>query len=56
MAYTLGLLDTSKSFEETRAAARVNRLAYVHRDSQRFSAIIREPMLAIAADPATKVR
>jgi hypothetical protein len=53
MAYALGLLDTSKSFEETRAAARVNRLAYVHRDSPRFSAMIREPMLALADRRAT---
>lgn len=56
MAYTLGLLDTSKSFEETRAAARVNRLAYEHRASPRFSAMIREPMLALTTDPAIKLR
>jgi hypothetical protein len=54
VAYALGLLDTSKSFEETHAAARVNRLAYVHRDSPRFSALIREPMLALAGASTTK--
>jgi hypothetical protein len=47
MAYNLGLLDTVKSFEETRAAARVNQLAYIHRDSPDFSARIREPILAL---------
>jgi hypothetical protein len=56
MAYALGLLDTSKSFEETRAAARVNPLAYIHRDSPRFSAMIREPILALATDAAVKLR
>jgi hypothetical protein len=56
MAFALGLLDTSKSFEETRVAARVNPLAYVHRDSPRFSAAIREPMLALRTDPATTLR
>jgi hypothetical protein len=56
MAYALGLLDTSKSFEETRTAARVNPLAYTHRDKPRFSAMIREPMLALTTDPATKLR
>jgi hypothetical protein len=56
MAYALGLLDSSKSFEETRAAARVNPLAYVHRNSPRFSAMIREPILALKADATTRVR
>jgi hypothetical protein len=56
MAYTLGLLDTSKSFEETRAAARVNRLAYEHRDSPRFSAMIREPILALAERGQTALK
>lgn len=41
LAYSLGLLDTTKSFEETKAAARVNRLAYIHRESPEFSAKIR---------------
>ncbi len=50
MAYALGLLDTDKSFEETHAAARVNRLAYIHRDSADFSAAIRQPMLALRSD------
>src|SRR4029079_1739659 len=53
MAYALGLLDTGKSFEETHAAARVNRLAYIHRDRADFSAAIRQPMLALRTD-ATK--
>lgn len=56
MAYTLGLLDTERSFEETKAAARVNRLAYVHRESPRFSAEIREPILALAGRSESKVR
>jgi hypothetical protein len=47
LVYELGLLDTSKSFAETKAAARVNRLAYIHRDSRDFSAKIREPVLAL---------
>jgi hypothetical protein len=50
MANTLGLLDTDKSFAETRALARVNRLAYEHRDSPRFSAMIREEQLAANSD------
>ena len=56
MAYALGLLDTSKSFEETRAAARVNLLAYVNRDNPRFSAMIREPILALTTDQTAKLR
>jgi hypothetical protein len=51
MAYELGLLDTSTSFAETRAAARVNALAYRHRESRKFSAEIREPILALAGSP-----
>ena len=47
LVYELGLLDTSKSFAETKAAARVNRLAYIHRDAPDFSAKIREPVLAL---------
>jgi hypothetical protein len=50
VAFELGLLDTDKSFEETRAAARVNALAYEFRNSRRFSAQIRQPILALAAD------
>jgi hypothetical protein len=50
VAFALGLLDTDKSFEETRAAARVNRLAYEYRNSARFSAAIREPMLALRGE------
>ncbi len=52
MAYALGLLDTSQSFEETRAKARVNPLVYQYRDSPRFSALVREPMLALRNDSA----
>jgi hypothetical protein len=56
VAYALGLLDTTKSFDETRQAARVNRLAYVHRESAQFSAAIREPILALAGQGESKVR
>ena len=56
MAYTLGLLDTDKSFEETRAAARVNRLAYIHRNDSKFSALIRAPILALTSDDTTTPR
>ena len=56
MAYSLGLLDTDKSFAETRAAARVNRLAYMHRDSPRFSAMIREERLAENSDASRQLR
>ncbi|MBN1588701.1 MAG: DUF4105 domain-containing protein [Pirellulales bacterium] len=41
LAYDLGLLDTDDSFEQAKAKARVNYLAYVHRDSPDFSALIR---------------
>lgn len=41
LAYDLGLLDTDQSFEETRLHARVNELAYIHRDSPDFSVQIR---------------
>lgn len=51
MAYELGLLDTTKTFEETREAARVNRLAYLHRESSDFSTKIREPILALRHSP-----
>lgn len=42
LAYDLGLLDTELSFEETRQRARVNYLAYLHRDASDFSQRIRE--------------
>jgi len=41
LAYELGLLDTELSFEQTKARARVNRLAYTHRESEDFSTLIR---------------
>lgn len=41
MAYELGLLDSEVGFEETRARARVNYLAYLHRNDADFSAQIR---------------
>jgi hypothetical protein len=57
VAYELGLLDTTKSFAETRSAARVNLLAYKNRNNTRFSAMIREPMLALQHDrDAPKLR
>jgi hypothetical protein len=42
LAYELGLLDTDLSFEETKTRARVNRLAYVYRNSDDFSKRIRQ--------------
>jgi len=42
LAYELGLLDTDFSFEETKRRAKVNYLAYLHRDSSDFSAKIRQ--------------
>lgn len=41
LAYELGLLDADRSFEETKAAARINYLAYLYRDSADFSTLIR---------------
>jgi len=41
LAYELGLLKTDASFEETRLHARVNELAYIHRESPDFSTQIR---------------
>jgi hypothetical protein len=41
LAYELGLLDTDRSFEATRAAARVNYLAYRYQDDPDFSVLIR---------------
>lgn len=41
LAYDLGLLDTVRSFSETRERARVNELAYVHRNDPEFSVLIR---------------
>jgi hypothetical protein len=42
LAYDLGLLQTDTSFEQTRLRARVNYLAYVHRDDPDFSVKIRQ--------------
>ena len=41
LAFNLGLLKSSGTFEQTRLAARINRLAYVYRDSPDFSQRIR---------------
>ncbi len=41
LAYELGLLDVDVSFERAKAEARINYLAYLHRDSPDFSASIR---------------
>lgn len=41
-AYDLGLLDTDTSFEETRARAKINMVAYLYRDDPNFSVRIRE--------------
>ena len=42
LAYELGLLDTEESFEQTKREARVNYMAFRHRDSVDFSARIRD--------------
>lgn len=42
LAYSLGLIETEGSFAETRAAARVNKRVYEHRDEPEFSRLIRE--------------
>lgn len=42
LAYDLGLLDTHGTFEQTKARARVNYLAYLHRNGADFSAKIRQ--------------
>jgi hypothetical protein len=41
LAYDLGLIEPHGSFEETRLRARVNYLAYLHRDDPDFSRAIR---------------
>jgi hypothetical protein len=41
LAYDLGLIEPHGSFEETRLHARVNYLAYLHRDDPAFSQAIR---------------
>jgi hypothetical protein len=41
LAYDLGLIEHRGSYEETRAAARVNYVAYLHRDDPAFSRAIR---------------
>ena len=42
LAYDLGLIDTDTSFEQTRARARINYLAYLYRDDADFSRKIRQ--------------
>jgi hypothetical protein len=41
LAYDLGLIESDTDFERTRLRARINELAYAHRDSPDFSAMIR---------------
>jgi hypothetical protein len=41
LVYSMGLFDSAGSFDQTRAAARINRMAYVYRDSPQFSQAIR---------------
>lgn len=41
LAYRLGLIEQGESFERAKMDARINRLAYVHRDSPDFSQLIR---------------
>jgi len=42
LAYDLGLLDTESSFAQTKRRAKVNYLAYLHRNSPDFSVRIRQ--------------
>jgi hypothetical protein len=42
LAYNLGLLDTSRSFEETKARARVNYRIYLYRDDPELSQKVRQ--------------
>jgi len=41
LAYDLGLIETNGNFDQTREAARVNKVAYIYRDSPDFSSQIR---------------
>jgi Domain of unknown function (DUF4105) len=41
LIYNMGLIKNSGTFEQTREAARINRLAYIYRDSPEFSQAIR---------------
>lgn len=41
LAFDLGLIETDTDFERTRLRARINELAYAHRDSPDFSSLIR---------------
>ena len=41
LAYDLGLLDTDRSFEETKRRARINYASYAYRDNPLFSQMIR---------------
>jgi hypothetical protein len=42
LAYQLGLIASDKPFEETKRGARVNDLAYIHRNDPNFSRMIRQ--------------
>ncbi|MGA2257986.1 MAG: DUF4105 domain-containing protein [Thermoguttaceae bacterium] len=49
MAYDLGLIKANGSFEETKAAAKVNYKAYLYRDDSDFSRKIRGGLWAVAS-------
>lgn len=55
LVYDLGMIDTTRSFEETKAAARINDLAAQYGDSPDFSTRIRTLTLA-SSQPAGTVR
>jgi len=50
LAYDLNLIEHDGTFEQTRAQARVNEVAYIHRDSPNFSAQIRSHAPAALAE------
>ncbi len=56
MVYELGMLDTSKSFAETKAAARVNRAGVRSPRVTGILARIREPVLALRGDGESRLR
>ena len=55
LVYNLGLIDSTRSFEETKAAARINDLAIQHADAEDFSTRIRTLTLA-TREPAGALR
>jgi hypothetical protein len=55
LVYNLGLIDTARSFEDTKAAARINDLAAQYGDAPDFSTRIRTLTLA-SREPAGTVR